>query len=562
MFVTSTPPALITAVSVLDSLVRAGMKHVVVSPGSRSAPLTYALAALDEAGVLTTHVRVDERSAGFTALGLALASQKPVGVVVTSGTAVGNLMPAVMEAYHSGVPLVLLTADRPPHLRGSGANQTTHQAGLLASHCHASVDLTHYPEDQPAEQTALFNACLAAVTGRRPDAWNLPAETPVGPVQINCAFDVPLTPDDEIAEVLPQWAKSLRGLDVSTPPRVTDAGARTWLASDALPDNSHRTVVIAGANAGVLAQQFAQKLGLPLLAEPSSGARFSTQAIPAYPKIAAGTLGQQVERAVLFGHPTLTRPITALLSDVNIATARYEPAQASWHEGSRKEQPYTSLDELAKFAGNGYSATAENGDNWLNAWATEGNKHRAPALQALDNYRADGSRTGRAPAHSLALKAWQQAVAEGEVLVVGSSNLIRDLDFIAPSLPVAPTVYANRGLAGIDGTIATACGISLAPVAESKPAQPVHLILGDLTFLHDASSLNIGPLEHKPNLRITVLNDRGGGIFSTLEHGQLAQKPQFTRTVERFFTTPVEVDLEQLAGAYASSGISVQIVDA
>lgn len=558
---TFTPPAMMTAVSVLDSLVRSGMKHIVVSPGSRSAPLTYALAALDESGVVSSHVRIDERSAGFTALGLALASKTPVGVVVTSGTAVGNLLPAVMEAYHSGVPLVLLTADRPPHLRGSGANQTTHQAGILASHCRASVDLTHYPEEVAGEQTALFKACLAAVTGRRAEAWDFPSGDPLGPVHINCAFDLPLTPNEEISAVLPQWAQTLTGLETSIlAPRI-DARAKAWAQSAVLPTQSYRSLVIAGAGAGSIAQEFAQKLGLPLLAEPSSGARFSSNAIAAYPKVLAGELGQRIERLILFGHPTLTRPVTAALNNPQIESARYEPSAVSWHQGNRKETPFKDLLALADFAGNGHQAQATEGTPWLQAWIQAGETAVRPARENMQAYRSGQEPQGRAVAHALATQAWEDACARGEVLVVGSSNLIRDLDFCAPSLALAPVVYANRGLAGIDGTIATAAGISLAPCAEGKPAQPVHLILGDLTFLHDASSLNIGPLELKPNLRITVLNDRGGGIFSTLEHGQLAQKPQFTRTVERFFTTPVDVDLDALATAYASSGISVTIVD-
>ncbi|QRZ62006.1 2-succinyl-5-enolpyruvyl-6-hydroxy-3-cyclohexene-1-carboxylic-acid synthase [Rothia sp. ZJ932] len=556
----STPSALITAVSVLDSLVRAGMKHVVVSPGSRSAPLAYALAALAEAGVVTSHVRVDERSAGFTALGLALAHGSPVGIIVTSGTAVGNLLPAVMEAYHSGAPLVVLSADRPLHLRGSGANQTTHQAGILASHCRASVDLIGYPEEPAGKQTAAFNECLSAVTGRSRTHWNEPSDHPLGPVHINCAFDVPLVPDDEIAQVLPRWAETLVDLTPSPLPVRETAGG--WVVGEKLPPQSYKTVVIAGANAGDIAQKFAQKLGLPLLAEPSSGARFSPNAVRAYPQVVAGHLGAQIEKVVLFGHPTLTRPITALLANSAVEVARYEAQPASWHEGNRRERVVADFASLAEFAGNGHQVATSSGEPWLNAWVSAGSDAARVALGEVEIYRATGEPSGRAQAHAVVLDAWNNAVEQGEVLVVGSSNLIRDLDFIAPALVVSPTVYANRGLAGIDGTIATATGISLAPLAEGKPAQPVHLILGDITFLHDASSLNIGMLEHKPKLRITVFNDHGGGIFSTLEHGALAQKPQFTRAVERYFTTPVDVDLKQLARAYRSSGIEVTVVDA
>jgi len=162
---------MLSAISVLDSLIRAGMRHIVLSPGSRSAPLAYAVAAAETAGAIVAHVRVDERTAGFTALGIAKASGRPVGLVCTSGTALGEYVPAVMEAYHTGVPLAIISADRPEKLRGTGANQTTFQHNLYGRFVRASADLTRYPEQSEGEQTQAFKRCLAALTGRGAHNW-------------------------------------------------------------------------------------------------------------------------------------------------------------------------------------------------------------------------------------------------------------------------------------------------------------------------------------------------------------------------------------------------------
>ncbi|MCP3426259.1 2-succinyl-5-enolpyruvyl-6-hydroxy-3-cyclohexene-1-carboxylic-acid synthase [Rothia sp. AR01] len=325
------PDAFLTAVSVLDTLIRSGMDHVVLAPGSRSAPLAYALAALAENDVVTVHVRIDERAAGFTALGLAEALGRPVGIVTTSGTAVGELMPAVMEASHSEAPLAILSADRPPRLRGTGANQTTRQPGLFAQHARASVDLTSYPEETPGQQTAGFNACLAALTGRDARDWERPSLLPRGPVQINLAFDDPLTPETRMRETLREWAASLTGYEAPEAPRAVDRTAAQALAFASVEDDAaRRTVVIAGDGAGPLARLFAESRGLPLLAEPSSNARSGPSAIAAYRLLLGGALGQRVERIVLFGRPTLSRPVARLLDSDAVESVIYLPQPMAW----------------------------------------------------------------------------------------------------------------------------------------------------------------------------------------------------------------------------------------
>ena len=599
-------PAMLTAVSVLDSLIRAGMRHVVVSPGSRSAPLAYAIAAAAEAGALIAHVRVDERSAAFTALGIAKASGQPVGLVCTSGTALGEYVPAVMEAYHTGVPLAVLSADRPEHLRGSGVNQTTRQASFFHPFVRAEADLTSYPEQVEGEQTQAFAACLNALTGRSAEHWRKHSTEPIGPVHLNICFDTPLTPSGRFAQMLPQWALSLlEDYDPQAEGRARAARAESpglssaeqrWLL-DSLESQAdlaeltptHRTVVVAADGAGEFAAEFARVLNLPLFAEPSSEARHGVTSIPHYPQLLAdGSFAPaaQIEHVVLFGHPTLSRPITALLEHEDIQCAFYAPRRASWYEpGVRSFVELSTPQELAEFACASSVAANEQVDelSWLEQWVTPARKLQEECLRAIAAYEHPDAKSSvdytnyrnRTAGRSYARRVWQDAVTQRRLMVLGSSNLVRDLDAAAPALgdPAPTRVFANRGLAGIDGTIATAIGVSLSgyyPAGmdeNSRPviggaALPVTLLCGDLTFQHDVSSLNLPNTELLPELRVEVFDDAGGGIFTTLEHGDIARQKQFTAAVDRFFTVAAapNTDLARMAAGFGTeSGIEVCI---
>ena len=603
---------MLSAISVLDSLIRAGMRHIVLSPGSRSAPLAYAVAAAETAGAIVAHVRVDERTAGFTALGIAKASGRPVGLVCTSGTALGEYVPAVMEAYHTGVPLAVISADRPGKLRGTGANQTTFQHNLYGRFVRASADLTRYPEQSEGEQTQAFKRCLAALTGRDAHNWSRASDEPLGPAHINLCLDSPLVPDEQTARILPQWAASLtehtdyaaearqlaehlgtaphEGPSTLTALSPIEAG---WLVQHKtaqaeaacgtpLPDapQAPKTVVVAGDGAGPFAAEFASALNLPLFAEPSSGARGGRTSIPHYVELlgtdARSELGAQIERVVLFGHPTLSRPISALLGRESIPQAYYAPRKASWYEpGARAAQEIDFPADAAIFALKGAAAGSA---EWLEQWTDAGTAQYAENQRRIAQYRSQSTphqaehtdpadRTaGQALAHHL----WVQCAADHHALVVGSSNLVRDLDRAAPALGEAgpARVYANRGLAGIDGTVATAIGISLAgyyPTGTGTvggAASPVRLLCGDLTFQHDVAALNLPVTELLPNLEVHVFDDSGGSIFSTLEHGELARQEQFTRTVDRFFTVRAaeNTNLEAMAAGFGTaSGVRVSI---
>ena len=502
----------------VGALIDGGVQYVVVSPGSRSAPMAYALAEADAASRIELLVRIDERSAGFTALGLDLSTGSPAAVLTTSGTAVGNLMPAVMEANHAAVPLIILSADRPEELRGTGANQTTVQLDLFGEHVRFAADVAAGSNPLRAVETA-----LSAATGAFSDLAP-------GPVQLNLAFRDPLVPAPE--ERLPPSSRRQR-FRIGTEPLTMSLAP----ASENLPER--RTVVLAGHDAGPVAEAFARAHGLPLLAEPSSNARFGPNAVGPY-RLLIGHFGPDsampIERVVVFGRPTLSRPVASLLARADVPSALYQPVPVAWYEpGRRTELPLESLADLADFAGRGPSA-------WLDAWLLAG----SAAQRALDGI-LDAQPAATGPA--VGALAWKHARGQ---LLLGSSNGIRDVDLAGqPGTEPSATVFANRGLAGIDGTISTATGIALGGRQETT------VLLGDVTFLHDAGGLLLGAGEEQPQLRIVVLNDAGGAIFSLLEHGAVAEAGGYGDAVERLFGTPHSVDIAALAAAYGVGHCSV-----
>ncbi|WP_309081199.1 2-succinyl-5-enolpyruvyl-6-hydroxy-3-cyclohexene-1-carboxylic-acid synthase [Zhihengliuella sp.] len=530
----------------LDELLEQGVGHLLLSPGSRSAPLAYAAAEAESAGRLAVHVRIDERDAGFTALGLALASGAPVAVATTSGTAVGELLPAVMEADHAGVPLVVLSADRPAELHGTGANQTTRQSGIFGTHVRAEVGVP-----AGADPRTRLEPVLTALAGC--------GARGVGPVHVNVEFRDPLVPDD--GDSLAGASRSRgTGSRTAAAPAVEPAAGRAAVRQPAVSAADlprRRTVVVAGHGAGAEAERFARVLDLPLLAEPSSNARFGPNAIGPYRVLlgyfaghgdAPAPSGERIERVVVFGRPTLSRPVARLLADARIPSALYVPDPVGWFEpGRRREAVIADLDELAAFAGAGPAW-------WLDAWRGAAELAEAAVEQVLEAERRGGL-TGPDVARAV----WEAAL---EQLVIGSSNAIRDADLWAPPAAGAGErrVYANRGLAGIDGTVATATGIATAGTSGPEGARTC-LLVGDVTFLHDVGGLLLGDGEIEPPLDVVVLNDAGGAIFSTLEHGQVAAGGAYGDAVERLFGTPHRVRLEALAEAYGLDYAAVRTLE-
>ncbi|MCB7138178.1 2-succinyl-5-enolpyruvyl-6-hydroxy-3-cyclohexene-1-carboxylic-acid synthase [Cellulosimicrobium marinum] len=548
-------PSVECARALVAALVAAGVRDVVLAPGSRSAPLAYAVAAAADAGLLALHVRVDERSAAFCALGLSRGAApldgpggtrlpRPVAVVTTSGTAVANLHPAVLEAHHAGVPLVLLTADRPHELRGTGANQTTDQVGLFAGAVRLVVDHPA-PDGRPGEAADLVAAttrALAAATGAR--------DGRPGPVHVNLAFRDPLVPaEPDAAAPVPAAlapapdgrmagteAGTVAGTVAGTPgaPVVVPPVVR---APD-VPAPPGRTLLVAGDRAGDVARGLAAARGWPLLAEPSSGAAGGPHHVVAHPLVlGARGLADDVEHVVVLGRATLSRPVQRLLARPDVDVTVVAPGGGPWPDAARNAT--TVLPAVP------------------DAWLRPGAPHDVAFLarwQAASRAAADvvdAATTGQGdPDGPAVARAVVESCGPDDVLVVGASSPVRDLGLVLGLLDAAPadlpTVVANRGLAGIDGTVSTALGVALA-----TPGRRVRALLGDLTFLHDVGGLLRGPDEPPVDLRLVVVNDDGGSIFAGLEPGGLGERSAAaTRTFERVFATPHGADLALLCAGY------------
>ncbi|KWX19800.1 2-succinyl-5-enolpyruvyl-6-hydroxy-3-cyclohexene-1-carboxylate synthase [Mycolicibacterium wolinskyi] len=500
-------PSTAQARVVVDELIRGGVRDVVLCPGSRNAPLAFALSDADRAGRIRLHVRIDERTAGYLAIGLAVAERAPVCVAMTSGTAVANLGPAVVEANYARVPLIVLSANRPYELLGTGANQTFEQLGYFGTQVRANISLG-LAEDAPDKWDTL-NAQWRSATCRVLVAATGSRSANAGPVQFDIPLREPLVPDTE---------------DKSFPPGRPDGRPWTYtppvtfdqpLDIDLTPD----TVVIAGHGAGVhpnLAE-------LPTVAEPTA----PPAANPLHPMALRLVHPQQV---IMLGRPTLHRPVSALLADPSVPVFALTTGPR-WPDVSGNSQA----------TGTRAVTTGAPSAAWLHRCA-EVNDHAVAAVR--DQLKAHPLTTGLHVAAAVA-----DALRPGDQLVLGASNPVRDAALVGLN-PQGVKVRSNRGVAGIDGTVSTAIGAALA-----HDGRTVALI-GDLTFVHDSSGLLIGPTEPMPrSLTIVVSNDNGGGIFELLEQGD----PRFSDVSSRVFGTPHDVDVGALCRAYHVESRQIEV---
>ncbi|WP_392543161.1 2-succinyl-5-enolpyruvyl-6-hydroxy-3-cyclohexene-1-carboxylic-acid synthase [Oryzobacter telluris] len=519
-------PSSALASVLVDELVRGGVREAVLSPGSRSAPLAYALVEAEAAGRLRLHVRVDERSAGFLALGLSKGSGRPVAVVTTSGTAVANLHPAVLEAHHAGVPLVVLSADRPHELRGTGANQTTHQPGIFGVAVRYAVDLPApvvRPGLGPFWRSTVCRALAAATgaTGPRP-----------GPVHLDVCFREPLVPDLDDASEAPAWPDSLDGRPEGAPWVRVDPTATTSVTPI---EEVARTLVVVGSTSDPSvahdAVVWAGERGHPVVAEPFGLAHVRDSALPHGPLLLTATDwldAHAPERVLVVGRVTLSRAVGALLRRHDLRVEVVSEG-GPWPDPSHVAVAVHAVDAL-RAEPDPDAVDRAAGTAWGDEWSSAAIRLAEAVAHAPTPWPG-----GLAVAASLGA-----ALPDLAVLVVGSSNPVRDLDLgVAGS--VAAEVVANRGLAGIDGVVSTATGVALA-----RAGEPVYAVMGDLTFLHDANGLLVGPDEPRPDLTVVVVNDDGGGIFTTLEPGA----PERASAFARVFGTPTGTDLAALCAAH------------
>ncbi len=559
-------PATAFATVLADELIRCGLREAVLAPGSRSTPLALALHDRAAGGDLRLHVRIDERSAAFTALGLAKAARRPVTVVCTSGTAGAHFHAAIVEADEAGVPLIVITADRPPELRGTGANQTIDQlklyGGAVRWFCETGV-----PEAR-AGMAGYWRsvACRAwAVAGGQ--AGGFP-----GPVHLNVALREPLVPDTGSGPGAAggpgaaDWPDALDGRPGGRPwtsfPAATSGGERSGTELDW----TERGVVVCGDgdyDAAPLVG-LAEAAGWPVLAEPSSNARRGPNALSAYGYLLAApafTAAHRPDLIVSAGRPGLSRPQLAFLRGApGPAPARHivlAQGPGRWADPARSATEVTAGVRLAarprippgpgdpaapegpgvpRAPGGRRAADRRSWLSWLDSWQAADAAARAAADAILG--------TGDLLSEPRLARDLAAALPGGALLWVASSLPVRDLDLhMRPRADLR--VLASRGVSGIDGLISSAIGAALAHQAAG--GGPAVALLGDLAFLHDASGLMLGPDEPRPDLCLVVVNNNGGGIFSDLEQAS------FPGSFERVFGTPHQVDVGYLARA---AGIS------
>jgi 2-succinyl-5-enolpyruvyl-6-hydroxy-3-cyclohexene-1-carboxylate synthase len=563
-------PATAFATVAVDELIRCGLTDAVIAPGSRSTPLAMEFWRRAIAGpgpaALHLHVRVDERSAAFLALGLAKVSGRPVAIVCTSGTAAAHLHAAVIEADESVVPLILLTADRPPELRATGANQTIDQlklyGGAVRWFCESGV-----PEERPGMNGYWRSLACRAWAAASGASGGLP-----GPVHINVALREPLVPGlpgRAVATAPAAGAVSGPGGDEDAPggagpvagdwPEPLDGrpGGVPWtgFATDAAGP-ARGTTTVGGGSAGVLDVPWSERgvvvcgdgsydpvplldvaraAGWPVLAEPSSGARRGARALGAYPYLLESerfAAGHRPDVIISAGRPSLSRAQLGYLR--GSAPSGLPPRHIVIAQGpGRWADPVrTATDVTGAVRVTG--GPARPGDSaWLRSWLAAD----AAARRAAENVLAGAGRGLTEPGAARDVAA---ALPAGGLLWAASSLPIRDLDHhMRPREGLR--VLANRGASGIDGLVSAAIGAALAH--QRSGGGRAAALLGDLAFVHDAGGLFLGPDEPRPDLAIVVINNDGGGIFATLEQAA------FPESFERIFATPTHADLPGLAAA-------------
>ena len=501
------------ALTLVDELARCGVRDACLAPGSRSAALALALAEEER---IRLHVCIDERSASFMALGIARASGRPAIVLSTSGSATANFHPAIVEADASRVPMIVVTADRPPELRATGANQTIDQLKMYGDKVRWFCELG-VPEERPdAPRYWRSIACrvFAEAVG-----------DPRGPVHLNVPMREPLVPEgDGYPHDISGRADGKRWTRVSEPRSIPSSDVASSFA-DAIASTERGLVVTGDGPFAPEVAAFAERCGYPLLAEPLSNLRYGDAAIGSYDALLRSSWaeGHRPDLVVRIGRLALSKSLARFL-DSDIQQIQIDP-DGWWLDPARSSSWIIAADPqevVREVGGRGL------GSDWARAWLDADAKART-ALDAT----LDATDEATEPRIARDLPAF---VPEGTNLVVASSMPVRDLDsFMAPRAGV--TVFGNRGASGIDGFVSTTLGIAVASEA------PTFALAGDLSMLHDQNGL-LGAGDRGVDCTFVVLNNDGGGIFSFLPQAR------FPEHFEQLFGTPHGIDFERYAALY------------
>lgn len=473
---------------IVRQIIEAGITDVVISPGSRNAPLSFAFFAASQKGLIKLHSRIDERTAAFFALGLAKASGRAVPIVCTSGTAVANYHPAVLEAHHTNTPLLVLTADRPARLRKTGANQTTEQARIFGKSVRYFADISGavFPMELPLYSLAN------------------------GPVHLNIQFEEPLAADSDSS-----WLD-----EITVAPRTI----KSTKTPSSLKVKSERGVLVVGHDRGGFTVEevnaFADQLGWPLVSEDPLSLKNVIAHASLFLSSTAISKELTPKTVIVFGRTTLSRSINTFIATADkqiVIDSRIATVDTDRYADKR----FTQIPTLES-----NSADQE----WLEKWQ-KFSERTSKELEKVTQW-----------SEPVLARTVASNLKNGTALFISSSRPVRDIEAFATARSGVET-FANRGLAGIDGNISTAMGIATARTSTIA-------VLGDLSFLHDLTGLIHGD---KPNLLILVVDNNGGGIFSTLAH-------RGSDGFESIFGTPHNLDLSAIATSLNIKASSVNSV--
>ena len=523
------------ASAMVEELARCGLRHAVISPGSRSTPLAL---ALWREPAIEVRVIVDERSAGFFALGAAQASRAPVAVLTTSGTAAANLHPAVCEADESAVSLIVLTADRPPELREIGAGQTIDQIKLFGAAVRWFCEVGVHDADDAGLLHFRSVACRAFATAngdpRRP-----------GPVHLNVAWRDPLGPEPRPGEVTATSALARHGRDGGRPLTTVPTPSKPAPAPlvEAMAERlreAERGIIVAGRMAPGASEaiaSLARAAGLPILAEPTSQLRFGPHdrelVIGAYEAIArARPAALEPDLVLRFGELPTCKPLRRWLATLEDAAQLVVDPLGGWNEPTRiagaivRADPRLLSEALTAQLGESTAVTG-----WVRSWLDA-----AAAVEAAIGERLGPLATLSEPALQVALG---RTYANGDLVYTASSMPIRDQEAFLPSGDANVVFLANRGANGIDGLVSSGIGAAVAS------GRPTWIVTGDLGLFHDMSALSALRAVDVA-VRIVVINNDGGGIFEFLPQAEQIDRNEF----EALLGTPLGLEPELIAALH------------
>jgi 2-succinyl-5-enolpyruvyl-6-hydroxy-3-cyclohexene-1-carboxylate synthase len=529
------------ASAMVEELARCGVRHAVLAPGSRSTPLAL---ALWRNSAIKAIVHVDERSAGFLALGAAQAGGRPAVVACTSGSAAANLHPAVVEADEAAVPLIILTSDRPPELRGIGAGQTIDQLKLYGPAVRWFCEVGTHDADDPGVLHMRSVACRGYATAR--------GEPRPGPVHLNLAWREPLGPEPREGDVTASSGLALDGRN-GGPLTAVDAPGASAPDAERIDElaarlaTARRGLIVCGRQPhphAVAIASLAANTGYPILAEPTSQVRLGghDRELVVWPYDSIARLrpaNLEPELIIRFGDMPTSKPLRQWLASIDeMHEVAIDPLYG-WNDPNRRAatllraDPTATADALTRRLGRRENA------EWSEAW-------RDAAGAAADAIRgALGQIPG--PSEPGVHAALGGLYADGDLVYTASSMPIRDQEAYVPSGPARVRFLCNRGANGIDGLVSSGIG------AAKSSGQPTWLVLGDLCLYHDMNGLSALRGVDAP-VRIVVINNGGGGIFEFLPQAELIERDEF----EALFGTPSGVSVERIAALH---GIAHRRID-